>query len=228
MNHSNASSSLTLIAAASLAVAAALPLEARAQDYGAMLQRSLADSAQLSQTMAEAMRRSQAESAQMGRTMAQAQHDLIQQAMQNPQVRAGYEQYVVQMRQSGGQAMDLAQYAYYYIYTRGFTDMEHMKRVEGANGAAEMDRVRGLRGAEGASAEALRANRDGYSRNFGEVGLGLMGQSTYYGQGGASYQLPHTWQNNSYHTHQGNSYYVDPSGQYYRLDANGWRYLISR
>jgi hypothetical protein len=212
MNHRTAHSPLTLIAAASLAVAAALPSDARAQDYGAMLQYMQAQSAQLTQTMD------------------QTQNNLIQQAAQNPQIRAGYEQYLAQMRQSGRQPMDFAQYAYYHMYTMGFSSggIAHMNRVEGGNQAAEMERLRGVRGAEQNRADVMRQGQEHFSSNMQEAGRGLMGQSTYYGQNGYSYQLPHTWQNNSYQNYQGNGYYVDHSGQYFRYGADGWLYPINR
>ena len=211
MNHLTAPRPLTLIAAAALAVAAALPLDARAQDYGAMLQRELAKSAQLSQTMQ------------------QTQNSMIQQAMQNPQIRAGYEQYLAQMQQRGGQPMDFPTYAYYYIYTNGFSSggIAHMNNVENGNRAGEMNAWRGVQQAEQNRGQAMQAQRDGYFANQQEAGRGLMGQSTYHGQG-YQYQLPHTWQNNTYQSYQGNRYYVDQSGQYYRLDANGYAYPISR
>ena len=202
----------SLIAAAALAMTAALPMSANAQDYGAMLQRELAKSAQLSQTMQ------------------QTQNNMIQQAMQNPQIQAGYQQYLAQMQQRGGQPMDFPTYAYYYMYTNGFSSggIAHMNNVENGNRAAEMNAWRGVQQAEANRGQAMQQQRDSYFRNQAEAGRGLMGQSTYYGQGGYQNQLPHTWQNNTYQTYQGNRYYVDQSGQYYRVDANGWMYPISR
>lgn len=119
MKHSNSFSSMKWIAATSLAVAAALPSEARAQDFDTLL------------------RRMQAEAAQMGQTMAQAQQDRVRQAMQNPQVRASHDRYVAQVRQSGGQPMDMAEYAHHFVYSTGFDDGRHMNRVKAGSWAAE-------------------------------------------------------------------------------------------
>jgi len=204
----------TLIAAAAFALAAAAPLAAQAQAtmYDGMLNRALADSARLSQQMQ------------------QTQNSMVQQAMQNPQIQAGYQQYLQQMQQRGGQPMDFATYAYYYMYTNGYSSqgIDHMNRVESGNRAAEGQRLQELRQAEAMRGQAQQQQRDNYFRNSGEAGRGLMGQSTYYGQGGYQNQLPHTWQNNTFQIYQGNRYYVDQSGQYFRVDANGWMYPISR
>ncbi|MEP6873287.1 MAG: hypothetical protein ABI887_02900 [Burkholderiales bacterium] len=212
MNHLTTPRSLTLIAAAALAVAAALPRAAHAQDYGAMLQRELAKSAQLSQTMQ------------------QTQNSMVQQAMQNPQIQAGYQQYLAQTQQRGGQPMDFPTYAYYYMYTNGFSSagIAHMNNVENGNRAGEMNAWRGVQQAEQNRGQAMQAQRNGYFANQQEAGRALMGQSTYYGQNGFQSQLPHTWQNNTYQTYQGNNYYVDQSGRYYRIDANGYAYPIGR
>ena len=202
----------SLIAAAALAMTAALPMSANAQDYGAMLQRELAKSAQLSQTMQ------------------QTQNNMVQQAMQNPQIQAGYQQYLAQMQQRGGQPMDFPTYAYYYMYTNGFSNggIAHMNNVENGNRAAEMNAWRGVQQAEANRGQAMQQQRDSYFRNQAEAGRGLMGQSTYYGQGGYQNQLPHTWQNNTYNQYQGNWYFVDQSGQYYRIDQNGYYYPLNR
>ena len=141
MKHSNSFSSMTWIAATSLAVAAALPSEACAQDFDTLL------------------RRMQAEAAQMGQTMAQAQHDRVQLAMQNPQVRASYDRYVAQVRQSGGQPMDLAEYAHHFIYSTGFSDGRHMNRVKAGSRAAEQQA------------------RDEFFNNMKASGRALMSQS---------------------------------------------------
>ena len=210
----NSLNAIRPLIAAAVALVAAFPFAAQAQatSYDAMMQRALADSARLSQTMQE------------------TQNNMVQQAMQNPQIRAGYEQYLAQMQQRGGQAMDFATYAYYYMYTKGFSrdGIDHMNRVERGNQAAEMSSLQGLRQAEQMRGDAQQQQRDSYFRNQQEAGRGLMGQSTYYGQNGYQSQLPHTWQPNTYQTYQGNRYYVDQSGQYYRIDANGWAYPITR
>lgn len=201
-----------LVLAAAAVVVSALPHAAQAQDYGAMLQRELAKSQQLTQTMQQGL------------------NGMLQQAMQNPQIQAGYQQYLAQMQQRGGQPMDFQTYAYYYMYTNGFSNsgIAHMNNVENGNRQAEMNAWRGVQQAEANRGQAMQQQRDSYFRNQQEAGRGLMGQSAYYGQGGYQNQLPHTWQNNTYQTYQGTRYYVDQSGQYYRIDANGYAYPISR
>jgi len=126
--------------------------------------------------------------------------------------------------------MDFATYAYYYMYTNGFSQagIAHMNRVEGSNQSAEMQRLQGLRQAEQQRGQAQVQQNESYYRNQAEAGRGLMGQSTYYGPNGYQSQLPHTWQNNTFQTYQGQRYWVDQSGQYYRIDANGWAYPINR
>ena len=210
----NTFKTLSLSALTALTIAAALPINARAQStsYDAMLQRSLADSARLTQNIQ------------------QSQNNLIQQGMQNPQIQAGYQQYLAQMQQRGAQPLDFATYAYYYMYTNGFSNagIAQMNRVESGNRSAETARLQGVRQAEQQRGQAQVQQNDSFYRNQAEAGRGLMGQSTYYGQNGSPSQLPHTWQNNTVQDYQGQRYYVDQSGQYFRVDANGWMYPINR
>ena len=211
MNHSTFHP-LTLIATAALAVAAALPTAASAQDYGAML------------------RQAQMQSNQMTQQMNQVMGGMLQQKMQDPQVRAGYAQYLANMRSRGLPAVDFPTYTEKYIATRGFTPegMAFARNVDAGIQAQQQAGIRGLREAEAARGAAQQGNRDSYFRNQQEAGRGLMGQSTYYGQGGFQNALPHTWQPNSTHVHQGNTYVVNQSGQYYVRGADGWMYPVNR
>lgn len=199
------------LAAAVATVFTALAGAASAQDYGAML------------------RQAQMQSDQMTRQMNQMAHNMVQQRMADPQVRASYQQYVAQMRQRGQPAMDYPTYTYNWIYTRGFSQdgIAHARATEAGIQSRERASVQGLREAERQRGVAQQVQRDSYSRNQQEAGRGLMGQSTYSGHGfqGA---LPHTWQPNTLHVYQGNTYRVDASGQYLVQGADGWWYPINR
>ena len=211
MNHSTFRP-LTLIAATALAVAAALPTEASAQDYGAML------------------RQSQMQSNQMTQQMNQMMNGMLQQKMQDPKVRAGYNQYLGQMRSRGLPTVDFRTYTERYIATAGFTPegKAFARNVDAGIQAKDQASLRGLRDAEAARGQAQQNNRDVYFRNQQEAGRGLMGQSTYHGPNGFQPQLPHTWQKNSQHNYQGHTYRVTETGQYQVLGANGWWQSINR
>jgi hypothetical protein len=194
---------------AALACAAAGP--AFAQDYGAMIQQSLA--------------RQQAAVDAATRRVDGA----VQQRMQDPQVQAAYQQYAWRMQQSGQRPMDFPAFTYQYIYTNGFSasGTAHARANEAGIAQREAAAVQGLRQAEQNRAQAMQAQRDGYFRNQQEAGRGLMGQSTYAVPNGASVALPHTWQPNTTQVYQGNTYHVDASGQYHVLAANGWWYPVT-
>lgn len=200
---------ITRLAAIATLAAAALG-SAQAQDYGAMIQQQM-----------NAMNQRLAQGQQMVNQM-------VQQRMQDPQVRAAWQQYLAQTRNQP--AMDYATFTYNYIYTNGFSaaGIAHARRTEAGNQAAEMQAYQGLRQAQQNRADAMQAQRDGYARNQQEAGRGLMGQSTYRAGNGAAVSLPHTWQANSMHQHQGRTYYVDPSGQYFVRGDNGWWYPLQR
>ena len=212
MKNSMPSRPLTLVAATALALAAALPIPATAQDYGAMVQQSMN---RMNQIVANAQQNS---------------NNIVQQRMQDPQVRAGYMQYLAQMRARGQQAMDFPTYTYNYVYTRGFSreGIAHARGNEANIRANERAAVQGLREAEANRGAAQQQQRDSYFRNQQEAGRGLMGQSTFHAQNGTQTVLPHTWQNNTRHEYQGNSYHVNESGQYYVRGGNGWWYPVNR
>ena len=196
---------------------------AGAQDLNALLQQQMN---QTNRMMADAQRQSQ----QLSQTMAQTQHQMIQRKMQDPQVQAAYRAYLQQMQSSGRQAMDFATFTGEYIYTNGFSreGIAHRNRIESGNRAAETQALRGVRQAEQNRSDSMQQQRDGYFRNQGEGGRGLMGQSTYTGPNGSSTSLPHTWQRNSAHEYQGNTYRVNEAGQYYVRGGDGWWYPVTR
>lgn len=185
---------------------------AQAQDYMAMIQQSM-------NRMDQIVNQAQ-----------QAGDAAVRQRMQDPQVQQAYQQYRMQMQASGQQPMDFYRFTYEYIYTNGFSrdGIAHRARVENGNRAAEMNAVRGMREAEQNRANAMQAQRDGYSRNQQEAGRQLGGNSSFHAQNGTSTVLPHTWQSNTTHVYQGNTYHVDPSGQYYVQGTDGWWYPLNR
>jgi len=198
-----------LIVAAACLAAYAAPAEA--QDYGAMVQQSMN---RMNQIVRQAEQRA---------------GDAVQQRMQNPQVQQQYQQYLQQMQAQGRQPMNYQTYAYYHVYTNGFSQggIQHMQNNEAGIRAREMQSVQGLRDAQANRGQVMQQQRDSYFRNQQEAGRGLMGQSTYYGYGGQR-QLPHTWQSNTYQYHQGQQYYVDQSGRYHVRGTDGWYYPINR
>jgi hypothetical protein len=199
------------LTAITFAAALVLPGLASGQDYGAMVQQQM-------NLMNQNIARGQQQVDQM-----------VQQRMQDPQVRASYQQYVQQMRQRGQPAMDYPTYTYNYIYTRGFSrdGIAHARANEAGMQANERAAVQRLRQAEQNRGQAQQQNRDSYFRNQQEAGRGLTGQSTYSGQN-FSGALPHTWQPNTTHTYQGNTFRVNESGQYYVRGTDGWWYPINR
>ena len=193
----------------SMALLAALPIAAAAQDYGAMIQQQM-------NAMNQNIARGQ-----------QQVNQIVQQRMQDPQVQAAYREYVA--RAGGRPAMDYPTFTYNYVYTNGFSapGTAQARANEAGIQARERASVQGLRDAQAARGQAQQAQRDGYSRNQQEAGVGLLGQSTYVAPDGAPLQLPHTWQKNTTHQYQGQTYRVDEAGQYQVLGGNGWWYPLT-
>jgi hypothetical protein len=209
MSHSRIAQ-FAIAASAAAAVLSAAP--ARAQDYGAMVQQSMA---RMNNIVAQAEQRSR---------------NIVHQRMQDPQVQHAYRQYLGQMQAAGRQAMDFPTYTYQWVYTRGFSadGMRHAQANEAGMRAREHAAWQGLQQAQMQRGQAQQAQRDSYFANQQEAGRGLMGQSTYTAQNGAQMQLPHTWQPNTTHQYQGHTYGVDASGQYHVLGSNGWWYPVQR
>jgi hypothetical protein len=185
---------------------AALASSASAQDYDAMLRQQI-------QLMNANIARGQ-----------QMVENNVRQRMADPQVQAGYRQYLAQMRAAGQPAMDYPTYTYNWIYTNGYSaqGIAHARATEAGIANAERAKVQQLREAEAQRGAAQQQQRDGYARNQQEAGRQLTGQSTYLAPNGSPVVLPHTWQPNTQHLHQGQTYRVDASGQYQVLAADGW------
>jgi len=188
----------------------ALAGPAPAQDYGAMVQQQM-------QLMNANIARGQ-----------QMVENNVRQRMADPQVQAGYRQYLAQMRAAGQPAMDYPTYTYNWIYTNGYSaqGIAHARANEAGIANAERAKVQQLREAEAQRGAAQQQQRDAYARNQQEAGRQLTGQSTYFAPNGSPLVLPHTWQPNTQHVHQGQTYRVDASGQYQVLAADGWWYPL--
>jgi hypothetical protein len=197
---------LPLIGAALVALAG----PAAAQDYDAMLRQQM-------QLMNANIARGQ-----------QMVENNVRQRMADPQVQAGYRQYLAQMRAAGRPPMDYPTYTYNWIYTNGYSaqGIAHARATEAGIANAEQAKVQQLREAERQRGAAQQQQRDGYARNQQEAGRQLAGQSTYLAPNGSPLVLPHTWQPNTQHVHQGQTYRVDASGQYQVLAADGWWYPL--
>ena len=199
-------------AAAVVLAAAAAPQAAHAQNFDLMIRQQVD---------------------QMNRMIARGQQQVQQvvaQRMQDPQVRAAYQQYLSRVRASGQPAMDYPTYTYNYIYTRGFSPdgIAHARANEAGIAQREQAALQGWRDAQARRAQAQQEQRDAYAANQQEAGRGLLGQSTYSTTGGWQTQLPHTWQPNTRHVYQGNTYHVDHAGHYYVRGIDGWWYPLRR
>ncbi|MBI5259186.1 MAG: hypothetical protein HY855_21970 [Burkholderiales bacterium] len=188
-----------------------LPLLARAQDWNAMIQQQMN---------------------QMNANIARGQqqvNQIVQQRMQDPGVQAGYQQYLAQMATAGRAPMNYATYAYYHVYTNGFSaqGMAHMRSTEAGIQAREQAAWQGLQQAQARRAQAQQAWRDGYAGHQAEAGRQLMGNSTWRAPDGSTRELPHTWQRGTTHLYQGQAYHVDGTGQYYQRGADGWWYPLA-
>lgn len=187
----------------------ALPLAAAAQDYGAMVQQSMA---------------------RMNAIVAQSQqgvNQIVQQRMHDPAVQQAWQRY---LQQTGGRpAMDYPTFTYQYVYTNGFSQqgIAHARANEAGIQQRERAAWQGLQQAQQQRAAAMQAQRDGYNAHQQEAGRSLMGQSTYVAPNGQPLQLPHTWQRNTTQMHQGHVYHVDASGQYYVRGNDGWWYPLA-
>ena len=197
------------IAIAALLVAAVASGGARAQDYNAMIQQSMA---RMNAIVGQAER-------QVGQ--------VVQQRMHDPAVQAAWQQYVA--RSGGRPGMDYPTFTYYYVYTNGFSaaGMARMRANEAGIQQREAAAWQGLRQAEAARGAAQQGQRDAYAAHQQEAGRQLMGQSTYVAPDGQRLQLPHTWQPNTTVQYQGQTYHVDAGGRYHVLAANGWWYPLA-
>jgi hypothetical protein len=154
-------------------------------------------------------------------------YDAMQQ--RGPEIQSAYNACL----QSGQYCGSFDEYALNYVSTNGFTDGGAWAKQNQTNIANEQNAWQGVQAAEQGYRDAYGNYTGGFSENMNEAGTILMGNATYYTQGGSaqgSTVLPYGWQANSYNTYNGQSYYVDYSGQYYQIDPNnsGWMYPINQ
>lgn len=169
MNHPERSPAARLRAAA-LAFVCTLPAAGFAQNYDAMIQQQM-----------------NAMNANIARGQ-QRVNGIVQQRMADPQVQAGYRQYLAQMRAAGRPPMDYPTYTYHWVYTNGFSaqGIAHARANEAGIAANERAAVQRLRDAEQQRGAAQQAQRDRYFANQQEAGRQLLGQSTYIAPDGAT------------------------------------------
>jgi len=184
------------IAAAAVAIVAGLTQlasVARAQDFNAM---------------------NDAFNAQLNAAMNGTMNNIMDTNMNDPRIQQMYLQAV----QSGQFQGSLADYAYAYAYTGGFSNIGYQNAMNTNNqiAAQNSQMMNDYFTSQQAYKDAYNGWTGGYAANQWEGGLGLMGQNTYNSNWGQQ-QLPHTWQPGTY-DYNGNSYYVDQSGQYYMAD----------
>ena len=157
---------------------------------------------------------------------------MVRQRMADPQVQAGYRQYLAQMRAAGRPPMDYPTYTYNWIYTAGFSaqGIAHARATEAGIARAEQGKVQELRAAEaqrrqsaaGAARPPFRQPAGGRPRPAGP--------EHHLASNGAALALPHTWQANTQHSYQGQTYRVDASGNsatvHHVLGSDGWWYPL--
>lgn len=168
-------------------------------DYGAMI------------------RQQQALQAQQNAEMQRQQNQIVQGAMQDPRCQAAYQQF-----QATGGRMPYPAFAYECARNGRFTPegMAFANRAEAENRARETARLQELRQSEAARGDAQNRLADGYQRNNGEFGNGLMGRGTYINPltGG-----PAVLQNT-----RPNVVTTDPqTGQRFTMDTQGNQYVLA-
>ena len=216
-------SKLSLTAIATALAASALATGANAQNLNAYMNQQMAIT---NQHMAAAMQQSNNLTQQIN----QAQTASINRGMQDPKIQAAYRQHLAQAQQRGQRPYDFPTFAYYHLYTNGFSaqGMAHMRNTEAGNQAREHQSWQGLQAAQGNRAAAQAGLQQSRFNNQTEAGRGLMGNSTFTAGNGSQMQLPHTWQANSTHQYQGSTYHVDQSGKYWAAAGNGYWYPLAR
>jgi len=163
------------------------------------------------------MQRLQAEqNAEMGRRTQQ----IVQQAMQNPDCQAKYQQF----RARGGQ-LPFDQYAYLYAATGGFTPrgIAYFRQTEARNHANEMQAWQGVLDAEAARGGAQQEYMDRYHEGQNRAGLNLMSQGSYVNPNtGQTVQLPYIGPNTRFQDPQtGQVYARDDNGNFWAGQPNG-------
>lgn len=156
----------------------------------------------------------------LGATMRQAEAGITQDAMNDPQVQAAYQQY----RAAGGW-QDFPTWAFNYRATNGY-DPNAVRQVYGqqfANTAAEGRAWQGVQDAERASAGAIAGWQGGYAANQAEAGLVLQGHRSYDSPAGGQVPLGYLPSAGpAYDSSTGYSYVPNGDGSYDAYDPNGY------
>lgn len=184
---------------------AAWTTDVSAQDYGQMLQYHLQQDANLTAQMQ------------------QMQSNIVNQNMNNPQVRQMYQQHLAQ----GGQ-MSLEQFAYAYAATAGFTPqgLQTFQANERNIQARDQAALQAYRQNQMQNAEVYRQMHERNAAIAHHRGNLLSGTTDFYDpRTGQQYNLPHTWQPNTVYTNPdtGQGFYANEQGSYFADDdGDGW------
>jgi hypothetical protein len=160
--------------------------------------------------------------AQLGAMMSVNQQqmlNLFQAAASDPQVQAGYQQYV----QQTGQQLPYEQYVYYYIMTAGGTNVQ-------AGLQAQQQMFNGMQQANATVQSGFDTFNQGWWQNQAVIDqtmqnytdIAINGNGYYNNPNtGTSYTLPYTSGPGYYQMGQEN-FYLDNLGQYWQLQGNQW------
>lgn len=159
-----------------------------------------------------------------------AQSQTLQNGMNNPTIRAAYQQYYSNSLARGQRPIDFASYAYQYMATGGFSAQGRaaLAASNAQNTAKVAAAAQDLRNAQAARGQAQIAMQNSFNNNQATVGQLLRGTSTFVAGNGAQVVLPHTWQANTVNYYEGSYYAVNASGNYFVLGADRSWYPLSQ
>ena len=143
-------------------------------------------------------------------------------AMNDPQVQAGYQQFLAR----GGQ-QDFYTWAQNYVASRGYTDNRSVYDQQNAAAAAQRNGWAGVQEAERQSGMAIGTMQDSFGRNIAEGGRALQGDQIYTDPNGG--QVPLSYMPNagpSYDPRTGMTYVPNGNGSYTAYDQNGYPYQM--
>jgi hypothetical protein len=176
-------------------------------DFGAMIRDQLAQGEQLAAQM------------QAG------EQQIVQQAMQDPNCQALYQQHL-----AGGGQLPFHQFAWQYAATGGFTPdgIARFQRGERGNQEREGQSLAGYRNAQYQRGLAQNGYAQGYFHNQAEAGNVLQGNSSWVDpQSGQTRALAYMGGNAYVDANTGQQFVRDDSGQYYTRDSYGNWYAMN-
>lgn len=158
----------------------------------------------------------------MGATMQGYQAQITQDAMNDPQIQAGYQAY-----QAQGGYQDFATWAFNYRATNGYNPaaMQQVYRDQAIATGNLQQGWAGVQAAEGASAAAIGQMQTGFAANMGQAGMNLQGQQFYTTPTGG--QVPMSYlpsAGSSYDPSNGFTYVPNGTGGYTAYDQSGFAY----